>query len=490
MKHFFHRTACILVSCLLTISYIIATPLGQMDTYATTVTDYSAPAHFTAVPATDVADTASDSSDSSSEEADSTETPADITDPEAPEIVANAAIVMDAKTGAVLYGKNMNQRCYPASITKVMTCLVAFEHVNLTDTITFSDNAIWSIERDSNHIALDVGEQITAEQCFYGILLQSANEASNGMAEHVGGSIEGFADMMNDEATALGCKDTHFTNANGLHDDNHYTTPYDMALITQAAIQNPLFRKIDETTYYQIPPTNMNPDARDLWHQLKMLYPTSPYYYEYVEGGKTGYTDQARNTLVTYAQKNGMELICVMMDCEGAANCYKDSATLYEYCFNHYTYAYPLQNFNPNVTNQTNYILSNFYRGLDHDTLNLSVNRDLAVLVPKDLEPSAITTQTTYYDTLEGNVVGKVSVLYNGEIIGESDIEYKDMIVNGEVLRWGITPEEHKRRTNTTLIIAISSVSLVVVALFVVSRIRNRRYRYLKRRSKSSKLHF
>lgn len=487
MKHVFYRAACILVSCLLTISYIATAPFGQMDTYAALPADNSAPARFTTVSPSDSG--SSEASEDTATDA-STETPAVITDTNAPEIVANAAIVIDAKTGTILYGKNMEQRCYPASITKVMTCLVAFEHVNMTDTITFSDNAIWSIERDSNHIALDVGEQITAEQCFYGILLQSANEASNGMAEHVGGTIEAFTDMMNQKAAAIGCKDTHFTNANGLHDDNHYTTPYDMALIMQAAIQNPLFRAIDETTYYQIPPTNIKDEPRDLWHQLKMLYPTSSYYYQYIEGGKTGFTDQARNTLVTYAQKNGLELICVMMDCEGAANCYKDSAALYDYCFEHYTYAYPLQNFNPNTTNQTDYILNNFYRGLDHDTLSLSVNRDLAVLVPRDTEASAITTETTYYSTLNGNAVGRVSILYNGEIIGESDIEYSDMTVNGEVLRWGITPEEHQRRTNLTLVIAISSVAFVTVALFIVFRIRNRRYRYLKRRNRSNKLHF
>lgn len=430
-----------------------------------------------------------DTSTEPSEE-ESTETPAVISDPNAPAIAANSAIVMDAKTGTILYGKNEHTRCYPASITKIMTCLVALEHVNMTDTITLSEDAIWGIERDSNHIALDVGEQITAEQCFYGILLQSANEASWGMAEHVAGSLDAFADMMNAKAAELGCQDTHFVNANGLHDDNHYTTAYDMALITQEAIKNPMFRTIDETLYYQIPPTNICEEARDLWHQLKMLFPTSSYYYEPTEGGKTGFTDQARNTLVTYAEKNGLELICVMMDCEGAAKCYTDSAALYDYYFNNYTYSYPLQNFNPNTANHSNYILKNFYQGLDHDTLNLSVNNDLTVLVPRDMDPAALLTETTYYTNLDSNVVGKVSVLYNGTVVGESDIVYSDMVVDGEVLRWGITPEEHKKRVNTTLIIAISCIMLVTFTLFITSRIRNRRYRYLKRRSRTSKLHF
>lgn len=471
MNKLVYKATAIILSSLIAISYILL-PQGQPTQVFATEVD------------------SSDTAEQDASEDTSTEEPAVITDPDAPAIVANSAIVMDAKTGYILYGKNETKRCYPASITKVMTCLVALEHVNMTDTITFSEDAIWGIERDSNHIALDVGEQITAEQCFYGILLQSANEAAWGMAEHVGGSLEGFADMMNQKAAELGCKDTHFVNANGLHDDNHYTTAYDMALITQAAIQNPMFRTIDETTYYQIPPTNLCEEPRDLWHQLKMLYPTSPYYYEPLEGGKTGFTDQARNTLVTYAEKNGMELICVMMDCEGAANCYKDTATLYDYYFDNYTYVYPLQNFNPNTANHSDSILNNFYRGLDHDTLNLHVDNDLAILVPRNMDAAALTTETVYFDTFENNVVGKVSVLYNGTVAGESDILYDDMTINGEVLRWGITPEEHKKRVNVTLIVAISTIVIVTITLFVVFRIKNRRYRYLKRRSKSSKLHF
>lgn len=481
MKYFNIKITAVFLSCLLTLSYIytgISTPAAALTRQDTFVSFTSA-----------APDTRTDNTGDASSEVVLQE-PADITDATAPAITANSAIVIDAKSGQILYGKNMYNRCYPASITKVMTCLVALEHVNLNDTMTFSDNAIWGIERDSNHISLDVGEHITIEQCLYGILLQSANEASLGIAEHVSGSVSAFSDLMNQKAAELGCKDTHFVNPNGLHDDNHYTTSYDMALITQAAIQNPIFRKIDETTYYQIPPTNLQEEPRDLWHQLKMLYPTSSYYYEPVEGGKTGFTDQAHNTLVTYASKNGMELICVMMDCQGAANCYKDSAALYDYYFDTYTYTYPLQNFNPNTTNQSNYILKNFYQGLDHDTLNLSVDKDLAIIVPRNVDSSAITIETTYYDTFEQNVVGKVSVLYQGAVVAESDITYSDMTVNGELLTWGGSPEEQQKRVNITLIAAISCLVIVVLTLFIISRFRNRRYRYLKRRIRNSKLHF
>lgn len=491
MNKFIYKILAVIISIMMTLSYIITMDVNLTAAFAKTPDTHSVPLQFTdAAPETTPDTDTDESGDTVTTEASSPEAPAVISDPNAPAIVANSAIVMDAKTGIILYGKNETTRCYPASITKVMTCLVALEHVNMTDTITFSNDAIWGIERDSNHIALDVGEQITAEQCFYAILLQSANEASWGMAEHVAGSMDNFADMMNAKAAELGCQDTHFVNSHGLHDDNHYTTAYDMALITQAVIQNPIFRTIDETTYYQIPPTNICEEPRDLWHQLRMILPTSPYYCEFIEGGKTGFTDEARNTVVTYAKKNDMELICVIMDCEGAANTYADSVALYNYYFDNYTYAYPLQTFNPNASNHSDYILNNFYRGLRHNTLNLSVNNDYTIIVPRNMDASTLTTEAAYYTTFENNVVGKVSVLYNGDIIGESDIIYNDMIINGEVLRWGITPEEHKKRLNLTLMIALSGVTITAMALFITFRIKNRRYRYLKRRSQTSKLRF
>lgn len=485
------KLSAVILSFMMTLSYITVSPSCTVPVSARPMESGAVSVRFTDVQpeGTDATDETGSSSDPSEDPA-STEAPADISDLNAPAIVSGSAIVMDAKTGTILYEKNARTRCYPASITKVMTCLVALEHVNMTDTITFSNDAIWGIERDSNHIALDVGEQITAEQCFYAILLQSANEASWGMAEHVGGSLEGFSDMMNAKAVELGCQDTHFVNPHGLHDDDHYTTAYDMALIMQAAMNNPLFRTIDETIYYQIPPTNICEEPRDLWHQLKPIFPTSPYYYEPIEGGKTGFTDQARNTAVTYAKKNDMELICVVMNCEGAANSYQDMTALYNYYFDNYTYVYPLQTFNPNNINHSDLILNNFYHGLDHDTLNLSVNNDLTVLLPRNMDPAALTTQTAYYPTLENNIVGKVTVSYNGSVIGDSDIVYHDMTVNGEVLRWGISPEEHQKRLNNTLIIAVSAIILVSLSLFIIFRIRNRRYRYLKRRSKTSALHF
>lgn len=411
-----------------------------------------------------------------------------ISDPAAPAIVANSAIVIDAKTGKVIYSKNSDKRCYPASITKVMTCLVALEHVNLKDTITFSESAIWGIERDSNHIALDVGETITVEQCLYGILLQSANEASLGIAEHVAGSMPAFADMMNAKAVELGCRNTHFVNANGLHDDNHYTTAYDMALITKAAIENPLFRLIDETKHYVIPPTNMNEEQRDLWHQLKPIYPTSPYYYEYILGGKTGFTDQAKNTVVTYAKKGELELICVILDCQGAANTYTDSIALYDYCFNNYTYVYPLQSYNPNNTDINNAVLANFYSSLNHPRLNLSVDKNQPALVKRDVNPAEFLTVCTYYSTPENNVVGEVTVSYKEDILCSSAITYQDIVVNGELLTWGANDESKPKRFGLWIMIGILFV--LIMACLCLFALYKKKQRQRRRRRYSSKNYY
>jgi D-alanyl-D-alanine carboxypeptidase len=250
-----------------------------------------------------------------------------------PDLVSDSAIVIDADTGDILYEKDAYSTRYPASITKIMTGLLVLENGDLTSTVTFSENAIWGIERDSTHIALDVGEQLTLEQALYATLVVSANEAAMGVAEHIGGTIENFADMMNERAAELGCINTHFVNPNGLHDDNHYTCAYDMALIAREAIKLDKFREITSTTYYEIPPTNLQEETRYLYQDNKLIKQDSDYYYEPCIGGKTGYTDQALGTLVTWAEKDGRTLICVVMHARPSRATYTDATALFKYCF-------------------------------------------------------------------------------------------------------------------------------------------------------------
>lgn len=253
----------------------------------------------------------------------------------APELNAEAAILMDATTGEILYEKNSKSKMYPASITKIMTVLLALEKGNLNDTITFSHDAVYSIEPGSAHIAMQEGEQITLEQALYGILLRSANEVANAVGEYVDGSIPAFAQHMTQRAKELGCESTNFLNANGLFDENHYTTAYDMACIARELLKQEAYQKMMSNTYYEIPPTNKQTETRYLHGQHQMLNPKSIYYYEYATGGKTGYTWEALNTLVTFAKKGDTQLIAVVLKCKGAEH-YVDSKTLFEYGFSNF----------------------------------------------------------------------------------------------------------------------------------------------------------
>ena len=260
--------------------------------------------------------------------------------PEGPQIEGGAAVVMEASTGTVLYEKNAHEQLYPASITKILTTLLVLENCDLQEEVTFSYDSVHNIERDSTHIFRDVGEIMTVEQCLYAVMLGSANDCAYAVAEHAGGGYENFIAMMNERVKQLGCKNTHFNNPHGLTDEQHYTSAYDMALISQDALKNDLFRKITATKRYTIPFTNKHPNEETpLVNHHKMLtnyMGETVYLYEDCIGGKTGYTDLARNTLVTFAEKDGMTLICVVMK-ENSKTQYTDTITLMNYCFDNFS---------------------------------------------------------------------------------------------------------------------------------------------------------
>lgn len=348
-----------------------------------------------------------------------------------PDLVANSAIVIDAGTGQILYEKNAYDKKYPASITKIMTCLLALENCSMDETLTMSYDAIWGIDRDSNHIALDVDEQISMEDGLYALMLESANEVAWAIGEHIaGGSIEDFADMMNAKAAELGCQNTHFTNANGLPDDNHYTTCYDMALITQAALQYEDFYTITGSLSHTIPPTNLCEEERPLWHHCKMIYEGSNYYYEYCEGGKTGYTTVAKNTLVTWCKKDDLELICVIMDCDGTYKPYTDSIALYNYCYENYTQTTPLAEYtfsDEDIVNAENAI-DQYLNTTSVTEISLQTDRNFILDINKNWDENAITAAIVYNDTITyDNInntydIGEIVYSYNNHTIASTGI--------------------------------------------------------------------
>ena len=255
--------------------------------------------------------------------------------PEVIEIETPNAIIMEESTGTILFEKNIEEAHYPASITKIMTAIIALENGNMSDTVVFSKDAVYKTE--GSGIARDVDEEMTLEQCMYAMLLESANECAYAIAEHVGGTYDNFIRMMNEKAEELGCINTHFTNPHGLPDEDHYTCCYDMALISREAWKNETFRIMTGTIRYEIPPTNKHKDITYLQNHNAMLnnYKTAEYLYEPCVGGKTGYTIAAGNTLVTYAQKNQMTLICVVMNTTAPLH-WTESEALFEHCFENF----------------------------------------------------------------------------------------------------------------------------------------------------------
>lgn len=262
---------------------------------------------------------------------------------ELPDLLSQSAIVVDMNTGYTIVEKNIKDKLYPASITKIMTALLTLENAKMNDVVTFSYEAVFTVEAGSSAAYVDVDEQLTVEQCLYGLMLISGNDLANGLAEHVGGSMTGFANMMTDKAEELGCLNTNFTNAHGLHDDNHYTTAYDMAIISKYAYEKAKgtynnetgkelsFKTLCSTGFYECQPTNKQPEIRQWRNNNRLINAYKEEYYEDCIGGKTGYTDKAGGTLVTFAEINGRTLMCVVMKSANSLSAYADTTNLYDY---------------------------------------------------------------------------------------------------------------------------------------------------------------
>lgn len=253
--------------------------------------------------------------------------------PKGPKIEGKSAVLMDVVTETVLYSKNADEKMYPASITKILTTLLACENLNMNDKLVMSEAATYSNAPGNSSIYADVGEEFTVQQALMAVMLESANEVAYAVGEQVSGSMKKFVELMNRRAKELGCKNSHFNNPSGLPDETHYTTANDMANIAKAAWFNPLFRKFCTKDIFEIPPTNKFEETRYLLNHHKMM-PTRDYAYEGVLGGKTGYTQVSGNTLVTYAKRGNTILMAVVMGSVNGA--WSDTAALLDYGFNNF----------------------------------------------------------------------------------------------------------------------------------------------------------
>ena len=254
--------------------------------------------------------------------------------PQGPDITSTAAMIMEDSTQTTVYAKNMDQVLYPGATVKVMTTLLTLENAQLSDQVTMTATGVSGVTDGGASISAQLDEVFTVEQCLYAIMLASANDVALQIAEQIGGSVDGFVQMMNNRAVELGCTNTVFTNPTGLPDDNQHTTAHDMALIMQAAIQNESFRTIAAATSYTIPATN-KAAARNLTSKFTMTDTGSTGFYEGCIGGKEGYTEASGSTLVCAAQRNGMPLISVVL--KGASGqTAPDAASILNYGFDQF----------------------------------------------------------------------------------------------------------------------------------------------------------
>lgn len=246
-------------------------------------------------------------------------------------VAAEGAVLMDANSHKVIFAKNADTKFYPASITKIMTALLVLENCSMDEMVEFRASAVENLESGSVSLDMTAGDKMSVKDCLYAMMLKSANEVANALAEHVSGSIEAFTTLMTERAKAMGCKNTNFANPNGLNNANHYTTAYDMALIAGNAFQNQTLCQIASTLSYEIPATIKCANPRTVTMGHKMLYPTDSRYYTGIVAGKTGYTSLAGNTLVTCVEQDGVRLVAVVL--KSKQTHYTDTKTMLDYGF-------------------------------------------------------------------------------------------------------------------------------------------------------------
>ena len=387
--------------------------------------------------------------------------------PTAPVTLAESAILIDADTGAILYDKGSHTKAYPASMTKIMTGLLTIENCSLDEVVTVSSAAVKSVMQGDSNISTKVGEQYTVEQSLYAILLSSANEVAYGLAEHVGSSLTGFVDMMNERAKELGALDTHFDNASGLSDPNHYTTAYDMAMIGCASFSNAQFLSIDSYTgSYTLEATNLTRTARILTGN-NLLFKGRQFYYEYCKGSKTGFTDEAGYTLISYAEKDGMRLICVVMKEANINDRYIDTKALFEYGFNNFNKV-PISNSDvSSLFTSSNYYNSDVY---GNNNINFSIDSSYVDL-PNDANLSDIgmmLDRKSDENIDDSNYTAKLNFLYKGNIVGNSSfVVNKINAVKSENLPYLASDNPAKLTSKKSLLINVRYIGLGIVIIII-----------------------
>ena len=342
---------------------------------------------------------------------------------------SEAGIVMDMDSGAVLFAQNIHVQEYPASITKLLTGLVVVENASMDDQVTFSHDAVYNVEDGSgNKLQLEEGDVLSVKDCLYVMLLQSSNQAANALAEHVAGSREAFADMMNEKAASLGCRESHFVNPSGLNDPEQLTSAYDMAQIGAAVFNNQTLLEICSSTSATLPPTINNPNGRTYSMEHKLVVTDNSddeNYYPSAVAGKTGYTSLAGQTLVTYAEQNGRRQVAVTLKSTQRTH-YSDTKTILEFGFARFK--------NVSVAeNETNYVTGDepvTIGDVSYEPSDLYLDEKAVITLPNDAQFSDADQylQTEIPASHPEGAVGRIIYTYNDRQIGVAWVYSKTVV--------------------------------------------------------------
>ena len=387
------------------------------------------------------------------------------------EIYSPTVILIDSNSGKILYERNINEKMYPASVTKIMTAIIAIENCSLEEMAIVKTNAVMTVPAGHSIANLQIGEEFTIKDLLYATLLKSGNDAANVLAEHVSDSIEDFAVLMNEKAIELGCTNTNFVNPSGIHNNNHYTTAYDLSLIAKYCMQNEVFREIVSTTTYTLPATSKYPENDRVMSTTNdmLRFNTSAkkdnYYYPYCIGIKTGYTSQAKNTLVSAATRDGLEFIVVILGAEqtpeALSHRYLDSIALFDYAFEHYMIR--------KIIDENN-LVSQVY--IDKNSLDLYSSQSITVVVKNenyrvDFEPEISLNESLSAPIKKGDIVGTATYDIEG-------IKYTFDLIAGNNI-------------NKTSILSIVVRCIVILVIFYIVILvlnkkskRNKKYKYSK----------
>ncbi len=330
---------------------------------------------------------------------------------------AKSSCLIDYNTGTVLYEHDSHKHRFPASITKTLTTLLTIENCNLNDTVTYSKHSVACIKDGAASIGAVPGEKMSVRDCLYGLMLHSGNECATALGEHMFGSEKTFAKKLNERAKQAGAKDSHFVNGNGLHNDNHYVTAYDMAMIMRAALKYPLFRDIIGTTQYTIQKNNKRKHRFIASMRHKMIWKGGPYYYKGIIGGKTGFTDQSGNTLVTAAERNGLTLVAVVLKSD-TNHVYTDTKKLFDYGFSHFKSLNVSQN-DKRFNSDNDYSLeSPFVKKVG----TLELDTKATVVIPKGAKYSDLEISPTY--NISRGTFSNLTYHYDGKSVGNANLTY------------------------------------------------------------------